>query len=325
MVGAPLLSGPARRLREELDEDGIRLPRDEVLQDWIVEELDYARRIPIFEGRRPLYGSIVLPADRSIIKKRNDLEIVEVDHLELDAARAFADGRSSFLVHRPTVGTALACFDRTVQYEADLVTIQEATGAHIVQRTAVLGVVRLFTDGAVVSWNGRNWETRPTAAAVFPSIMACSPQLDPAVARGVLELAVHWLAPARIGATFVVHEGPVRWTSLDTATGADVPALSLTNRRHYPAMFAALQQRDLATIVTAEGLVELLGVGLRSSREAEAATEADPGMRHRSARRFSYDEPTSTVVVVSEDGPVTVFRRGEAIPVLRACSTGMAS
>jgi DNA integrity scanning protein DisA with diadenylate cyclase activity len=36
-------------------------------------------------------------------------------------------------------------------------------------------------------------------------------------------------------------------------------------------------------------------------------------MRHRSAQRYSYDQPTATIVVVSEDGPVTVYRRGEVI------------
>ena len=36
-------------------------------------------------------------------------------------------------------------------------------------------------------------------------------------------------------------------------------------------------------------------------------------MRHRSAQRFSYDHPTATVVVVSEDGPVTLFHAGSLI------------
>jgi hypothetical protein len=33
-------------------------------------------------------------------------------------------------------------------------------------------------------------------------------------------------------------------------------------------------------------------------------------MRHTSARRYSFDEPESTVIVVSEDGPVSVLRKG---------------
>ena len=33
----------------------------------------------------------------------------------------------------------------------------------------------------------------------------------------------------------------------------------------------------------------------------------------RSAQRFSYDHPTTTIAVVSENGPVTIFRNGAAI------------
>ena len=46
-----------------------------------------------------------------------------------------------------------------------------------------------------------------------------------------------------------------------------------------------------------------LGVGLRSSAEAEAAVDSDRGMRHRSAQRFSYDHPSTTIAVISDNGP----------------------
>ena len=36
-------------------------------------------------------------------------------------------------------------------------------------------------------------------------------------------------------------------------------------------------------------------------------------MRHTSGRRYSFDDPYATVIVVSEDGPVTVLRRGELL------------
>ena len=40
-----------------------------------------------------------------------------------------------------------------------------------------------------------------------------------------------------------------------------------------------------------------------------------PGTRHTSARRYSYDDPQATVIVVSEDGPVSVLRNGVVQPV----------
>jgi DNA integrity scanning protein DisA with diadenylate cyclase activity len=46
-------------------------------------------------------------------------------------------------------------------------------------------------------------------------------------------------------------------------------------------------------------------------------------MRHRSAQRYSHDHPTATIVVVSEDGPVSVFRSG-AVAVSSASVTASA-
>ena len=46
---------------------------------------------------------------------------------------------------------------------------------------------------------------------------------------------------------------------------------------------------------------------------AEESVEALRGTRHTSARRYSYDDPTATVIVVSEDGPVSVLRNGEVL------------
>ena len=49
------------------------------------------------------------------------------------------------------------------------------------------------------------------------------------------------------------------------------------------------------------------------SPEAESEVDGLRGMRHTSGRRYSFDDPGATVVVVSEDGPVTVLRAGDVI------------
>jgi DNA integrity scanning protein DisA with diadenylate cyclase activity len=36
-------------------------------------------------------------------------------------------------------------------------------------------------------------------------------------------------------------------------------------------------------------------------------------MRHTAARRYSFDAPRATIVVVSEDGPITVLRNGDVV------------
>jgi DNA integrity scanning protein DisA with diadenylate cyclase activity len=144
-------------------------------------------------------------------------------------------------------------------------------------------------------------------------VINAAPELSADVALHALELAVHWLSPSRIGATIVLFEDQIPWDSLDTATATRAPALSMVNRRHFPAVFAALQQHDLATLVDARGSICKIGVGLRFSADADASVQSDRGMRHRSAQRFTYDHPNTVAVVVSEDGPVTVFRAGLAV------------
>lgn len=53
-------------------------------------------------------------------------------------------------------------------------------------------------------------------------------------------------------------------------------------------------------------------LGSRGVR-AEAEVDAYGGTRHTAARRYSFDDPDATVIVVSEDGPVTVMRAGQVL------------
>ena len=75
----------------------------------------------------------------------------------------------------------------------------------------------------------------------------------------------------------------------------------------------------------ADGVLRELGVRLVPSAAAEAEVDGYRGMRHTSARRYSYDDPTATVIVVSEDGPVSVLRAGQGARLVDARLTAQAS
>jgi hypothetical protein len=47
--------------------------------------------------------------------------------------------------------------------------------------------------------------------------------------------------------------------------------------------------------------------------EAERNVDSDRGMRQGSAQRCSYGHPSTTIAVVSDSGPVSIFRNGRAI------------
>ncbi|MDD9372160.1 MAG: DNA integrity scanning protein DisA nucleotide-binding domain protein, partial [Acidimicrobiales bacterium] len=165
--------------------------------------------------------------------------------------------------------------------------------------------------------SGDRWTARPNARAQQDLLRAYLPDVAPPVLTGMLELALHWLSPGRVGATLVMP-GPGDASGLDIEHGIAAPPLSVTTRHHYPALFAALMQTDLATVIDARGNVLHLGVGLNSSAEADAAVGTTRGMRHRSAARYTYDHHDSVAAVVSEDGPVTVFHQGRPLTKCQA-------
>jgi DNA integrity scanning protein DisA with diadenylate cyclase activity len=49
------------------------------------------------------------------------------------------------------------------------------------------------------------------------------------------------------------------------------------------------------------------------SNHAEQIVEPIGGTRHTSARRYSHDDPLATVIAISDDGPVSVFRNGKVL------------
>lgn len=312
-----------QRLADELADDGVVLTSDARMRHLILEELDHCRRAPVFEGRQPSYGAMILDADGSQERRRAVNDHAPFDIVPLDGgamvARTYADGRSSYLVRDMDGRVALACFERSMVFEIDLVRLQQLTGGAIVQRTPVFDVVRIFVDDAVISWDGRHWQSRPTARSLHDALTSGSPELGERLAD-VAELAIHWLAPSRVGATIVIGDGELEAGAFDVATAMHTPALSVSDRRHYAALVTVLRQHDLAVLVDKDGVIRKVAVGLRWSEAAETAIDNDRGMRHRSAQRYSYDQGDVTVVVVSEDGPVTFYRHGDVLVTTRAAA-----
>jgi hypothetical protein len=87
---------------------------------------------------------------------------------------------------------------------------------------------------------------------------------------------------------------------------------------------SVLSQTDRAALVDPDGMVTTLGVGLRSSDLAVSLVDSTGGTRHTSARRFSFDEPSAIVFVVSTAGPVSVFSDGAPAAIVRSdpCRSG---
>ena len=321
------------RLHAELVDEALPVPLDGETGEILLRELLYARDAPAHEGRPARYGALVLEdtggrVEETARRRLSELaaEVVPLDGYDLDAARRFADGRSSFLV-RGTRTAALACFPHSVEYEAALVELERSTGGIVVQRRAD-GSLRLCTSDGVIVWVGHRWRFTPNSARFADVIAHLVPQADRGVLVGLLDLCVHWLSAGRVGATLVWYlvEGSARVgaspAGLDVSRAIQAPPLSVLERTHRPALLSALAQLDRAVLVQPTGRLTHLNVGLVPSPAAVTTVPAIRGTRHTSARRFSFDEPRAVVAVVSQDGGVTVFSDGAPIELARTVPTG---
>lgn len=308
----PGSSGRLRRLTEELLEAGLDLRGAD--RDLLVEEVDHALRPPVHERRVPSSGTIVHPTtDPETWEAGTALAITRVPTGEqpLDAARRFADGLSTWMLRQPGAPTEWLVFDRPAGSERDLGVIARTTGATIVQRHPA-GLVRVVGALGVLRWDGYGWHHEPPLERWIDVVRACSHPRDLPLLRALLEFAVHDLGANGIGALLVHRatdgDGPVVEQRLPVP-----PPLRIDRPAHLAPLRHALGQIDGAAVFDAAGVLRQLGVRLIPSGDAEERVEGFKGTRHTSGLRYSHDDPASTVVAVSEDGPVSVFRGGAVL------------
>jgi hypothetical protein len=304
----------------------VPLPVDAPGGGVLLEELDYACRPDLHEGTAPRYGALVsLAGDPPAWEKLSAPARIRSAGTDLALLRRLADGRESFVVRRPERTEGLVCFDRVLEHEANAVRLRYETGAFVVQRTGT-GIVRVCGPDGVITWDGTQWSFKPLAEHHASAIRRLAPDASPAVIGGLFELCVHWLSARRIGATLVLSLAgdPARLARVERSAAVVLPPLSVTRPEHLAPLQSVLSQTDRAALVDPDGRVTTLGVGLRPSDLAVSLVDSTGGTRHTSARRFSFDEPSAIVFVVSTAGPVSVFSDGAPAAIVRSdpCRSG---
>ncbi len=309
----PVVLRRLARLREELADENVPLTLDGPSGSRILAELTYARRPPRHERRTPAYGSLIFDGVPDWDSAPHPPLLVGDPSVSTPVLRRCADGGSSFTVVTPEGISGLAVFERSFDDELAAVRLQRC-GAVVIQRGQT-GLLRVCTANGVVSWDGSTWLHKPLADEYVALITTLAPHADPAVAAGLLELAVHALAAGCVGSTLVWNlDGHAlddrREGLLELSQAVQPPGLSVARRAHFPALVSIHSQVDLATIIGADGTVGPIGVRLNSTRRAISLVQATLGARHTSARRFTFDVPGVLALVVSESGRVTVFSGG---------------
>jgi hypothetical protein len=308
-----------RRLGEELAEVGLELDGSEPWHAIAVVEIEYALRPAVHERRVPSYGAILAPtADPATWERATELTIEcrRVGDTDIDAARRYADGQSSWLIRRTDGDDSWAVLDRPAGSERDLVVIAEALGAVVVQRHPV-GIVRAVGPFGVIRWNGVEWHHEPLVSTWFDLVDACSPAGNRSVLEHLLEFAVHDLGARGIGATLVYQPDQGLTSSFEYRL-PEPPPLEVSRATDLAPLRHALAQIDGASLFDTDGTLRHIGVRLVPTAQAEAEVEGYRGTRHTAGRRYSADDPGAIVIVVSEDGPVTVMRAGKMMGASRS-------
>jgi hypothetical protein len=307
-------AGHLRRLAEELEESGLALTGDEAFRQMLLEEIDRALRPPVHERRAASGGAVLDPkADPATWSTTTLLEInhAPLRNQPLDAARRFADGLSSWVIRHSDGRSEWLVFDRPAGSERDLVVLTEALDATIVQRHPS-GAVRVVGPFGVLRWEGLRWHHEPPVRSWIDVLTTSADHGDPQVLEAMVSFAVHDLGSRGIGSLLIYRPvdepGPAVEDLLPTP-----PPLRVRTASHLAPLRHSLGLVDGAAVFDGEGVLRQLGVRLVPSRAAEDAVDVFGGTRHTSARRYSYDDPRATLVVVSEDGPVTVLRNGEEL------------
>jgi hypothetical protein len=222
--------------------------------------------------------------------------------------RRYADGIASWLMRHTDGTNEWVTLDRPAGSERDVVVLAGALGATIVQRHPT-GIVRVVGAYGVFRWAGLGWRHEPLVSHWIRGL-ASADHAERDVLHRLLEFAVHDLGARGIGA-ILVYRADESLTLSHERRLMTPPRLRITSPMALAPLRHALAQTDGAALFDESGVLFQIGVRLVPTIEAEVGVDGFRGMRHTAARRYSYDDPGATVIVVSEDGPVTVFRSGE--------------
>ncbi len=304
-----------RRLAEELEEEvGWAPDTADAAGLLVLEEVDQARRPHVHERRIASTGGLVAPTtDPDTWAKGTQLDITRgpIVSTDTDGMRLFADGLTSWVIRSLDGADEWVVFDRPAGSERDLVVLADVLGATVVQRHPT-GTVGVVDERGVAGWDGVAWHHERPVTSWIDEVTACDVHGEVSVVHALLEFAVHDLGARGTGALLIYRPdgrpGPPVEARLPSP-----PPLPVLRPTALAPLRHALTQIDGAAMFDHDGVLRELGVRLVPTAAAEAEVDGLRGMRHTAARRYSYDDPTATVIVVSEDGPVTVLRNGELL------------
>lgn len=294
-------------------EIGVALP----LASHFAEEILYALFPPVHERQVPNFGALTLEPfgqesdGKSWVQLRLPFPIQGLEPIaelwDVSTARQLCDGYSTFHLcdsHRIATVPSPAT-------ELDLVKLQFEQNVTAVQRAGD-GKVKVFLPDFMAVHDRNTWRARPYSRRMAEPLRSAH-RLTSGVGDRILDLAVHVLSPANVGATIVWLLKPDTATtkSLGVDHRRDIESLSVTHMRSLAAVRSLCSQNDRAVVVDVDGNVIAYNVEL--VWPPGPALQVEGGTRHNSAANASKADADAVFFVVSSDGPVSLFFSGQRI------------
>lgn len=277
-----------------------------------LDEAAYALQPQIHEGHVVPCG-FVSACDLSTL---GDAATLVRDEMPLEVARRFADGSNAFVALENGEYAGLVILQRPCSSEQHLIQLQESTGGGIVAVTSHDGRTTFVTPDGIAVHQLRRWRTKPTIDLSVRALQKRAFGVNVEHFRQILAFCYHTLSPTNTGATLVWYVEPASDGAFQSARPPHTThklSLNLARGNNLSLAHAILARNDGAALVAPDGQVIGVGAHLIVSPSSQIMIAAAPGTRHTSARRYSYDWPEAVIIVVSSDGPVSVFSDGAVV------------
>lgn len=275
----------------------------------ILADLSHVLVPHIHEQKIQPYGVVIAryPIEPDALGSDINGDIAPCD-LPEDTARSAADGYRTFLIRGTT--SQLLTVDRPLTVTNAIDLVSDADG--LLLRVDEAGTAQLIHGDGLVEIRGRAWQFRESLQDLRSFIRTFIPKADTTALYALVSMAYYVLGPEHAATTLVYCMAEHECEPNNRRPGERVSSLSLKSQNPLDQSRIAhlARYRDGALVFDRSGHLLEIGSFLTASAHSVARIEQIRGTRHTSAARHSYDCPENIVIVVSEDGPVTIFSDG---------------
>lgn len=290
-------------LQKELDIIQFPYKDLEAIHPDIIEILCKAIYLEPHENKDPYWGVF-------LTDKEPDAHQYE---LIVDFKDSYCDGKKAFAFRlKGNEEFQTISFTKNM-LDLDLLSMCEDKEKCIITRQG--NALKIYYDNKIYLCENRNWKIFDKIDVHVQKITNHYPAINGGFIKDLLGFSFYELSINNIGATIILWFDDEFKT--DYSAIADSMELNFNNFSHKELLTNYLRNNDGAVIINQNGTI----IGGQShltfsEKSRELIYLQNKGTRHNSAARFSFDNPKSIVVTISEDGPVSVFSDGQNITEL---------